>query len=105
MQSGRFSKGDRVELIRPFRRGGNASDPQIRVSLLEAYEGKPITGTVADLCGTEPYVNVVFDLQSKMRSYNYPLYVDEDVLALEVEPASDEEVDDAIRSIVRSLGR
>lgn len=101
MPSGRFSKGDRVELIKTFNCVGDGDkelDERIDRELREAFDGQPVVGTVIQgrkSTESTDYLQVAFD---KSGAHGPDLYVDEDVLDHE-NVVTEKDVMEAILSI------
>lgn len=93
-----FKVGDRVRLIAPFRCQGDGPDydQELQRELKIRSKTKVIAGTVEHIAS---YVEVGFDCWR-----GRPLKVDPDVLDFDIPPATDEEVQTAIRSITEALG-
>lgn len=95
----KFKEGDRVRLVKPFRCDGDdeETDEDIQRRLASAFGDEPITGTFNNY-KTE-WTCVHFDkLDTRPDGYDY--YVNEDCLDFEIPPATDQEVEEAIRSII-----
>lgn len=95
----RFKVGDRVVLAQPFRCQGDDADldQELQGKLEKAFGNLPITGEVLAYT-REGWLAVLFD--ERTEDHGAELFVDENVLECEVPPATEEEVQAAIRSIV-----
>lgn len=104
--SSRFNIGDRVMLTDRFCQSDNGefseSDQKIAQALEEVFEGKTPRGRVAGLYGDR--VNVIFDISvNKSSTYGDQGWRDDLITSptiLAHEAPSDEEVTEAIRSIM-----
>lgn len=101
MLNPRFKEGDRVELVKPFTCEGDDEDTQdeIRQYLALAFGSNPITGRIDDVL--HEYYHVEYDREIG-GSYGEYLYTDEDCLDFE-KRITDEDVEDAIRSIAQVI--
>lgn len=100
----KFKEGDRVRLVSAFRCQGDTlhTDNGLNDRLRQVSSHGPdvVIGTVLGKRSSrfETVVSVAFD--STQHEKGLDLYVDEEVLELEVAPATNEEVDAAINSIL-----